>query len=537
MTIKLGFGEGASPALHGDRLVVNWDHEGAVVHRRPRPQDREGAVAHAARREDDLGHAARGRAGRRRRTWSPAPATACAATTWPTGKLLWDGPGLTPERDPHAGVGDGTRVPHQRLPRQRAPGREAGGGQGRRDGHAGHRSGATTRTRRTCRRRCCTRGGLYFLKSNSAILTRLDATTGEKQFSGAAGRAARTSTRRRWPRPSRVYVTDRKGATAVLEAGPDAEGARREQARRRLRRLARAGRRRPLPARPKVPVPDQRGGAGALTSGGRRHRRRRQVHLEAAPAAVAGQAARVAAVAARDLAHQGQAQARRRRRRRAPRAAGRTARRSARARPAGTPGPRSQTRRRTRPPAGLHASPPPAAGAVARAFSSRLRTRRRSSRASPRTVRRRRPPPRPRVRAASSATRPSRSTSSRGSIGSDRLQAAGQQQLADELVQLRDVRAPRASRRSGRSAPISSRATRMRARGERSSCDALASSVRCAPTSASMRSAARLKLRARSATSSRPSTRHARRAGRRAPRSSTPARSRSRRRVSRRATG
>jgi outer membrane protein assembly factor BamB len=27
MTTKLGFGEGASPALHGDRLVVNWDHE------------------------------------------------------------------------------------------------------------------------------------------------------------------------------------------------------------------------------------------------------------------------------------------------------------------------------------------------------------------------------------------------------------------------------------------------------------------------------------------------------------------------------
>jgi outer membrane protein assembly factor BamB len=29
MNIKLGFGEAASPALHGDRLVVNWDHEGA----------------------------------------------------------------------------------------------------------------------------------------------------------------------------------------------------------------------------------------------------------------------------------------------------------------------------------------------------------------------------------------------------------------------------------------------------------------------------------------------------------------------------
>ena len=29
MRIKVGFGEGTSPALHGDSLIVNWDHEGA----------------------------------------------------------------------------------------------------------------------------------------------------------------------------------------------------------------------------------------------------------------------------------------------------------------------------------------------------------------------------------------------------------------------------------------------------------------------------------------------------------------------------
>ena len=28
MTIRLGFGEGASPAVHGDKIVVTWDHEG-----------------------------------------------------------------------------------------------------------------------------------------------------------------------------------------------------------------------------------------------------------------------------------------------------------------------------------------------------------------------------------------------------------------------------------------------------------------------------------------------------------------------------
>ena len=29
MTTRLGYGEGSSPALWGDTLVVNWDHEGA----------------------------------------------------------------------------------------------------------------------------------------------------------------------------------------------------------------------------------------------------------------------------------------------------------------------------------------------------------------------------------------------------------------------------------------------------------------------------------------------------------------------------
>jgi outer membrane protein assembly factor BamB len=28
MTIRLGFGEGSSPALYGDRIIINWDHEG-----------------------------------------------------------------------------------------------------------------------------------------------------------------------------------------------------------------------------------------------------------------------------------------------------------------------------------------------------------------------------------------------------------------------------------------------------------------------------------------------------------------------------
>ena len=60
MNIKLGFGEGASPALHDDRLVVNWDHEGESF-----------IVALDARPGRSCG-ARRARSGRRgpRRSWS-----------------------------------------------------------------------------------------------------------------------------------------------------------------------------------------------------------------------------------------------------------------------------------------------------------------------------------------------------------------------------------------------------------------------------------------------------------------------------------
>ena len=93
------------------------------------------------------------------------------------------------------------------------------------------------------------------------------------------------------------------------------------------------------------------------------------------------------------------------------------------------------------------------------------------------------------------------------------------------------------SRRAA-SGRLASRVTamRIRASGERSSCEAAASNVRWPPTSCSMRSAARLKLRASSATSSPPST-STRVARSPAPSWSTRAWRRSRRRVMRRATG
>jgi outer membrane protein assembly factor BamB len=61
-------------------------------------------------------------------------------------------------------------------------------------------------------------GGLYFLKSNSAILTRLDAASGEKSFSQRLERLNNV-----YASPvaadGRIYVVSREGVTAVLQAG------------------------------------------------------------------------------------------------------------------------------------------------------------------------------------------------------------------------------------------------------------------------------------------------------------------------------
>ena len=64
------------------------------------------------------------------------------------------------------------------------------------------------------------KGGLYFLKSNSGILTQLDATSGEVRYMQRIDAAPNV-----YASPvaaqNRVYILGREGTTVVLEAGPE----------------------------------------------------------------------------------------------------------------------------------------------------------------------------------------------------------------------------------------------------------------------------------------------------------------------------
>jgi outer membrane protein assembly factor BamB len=216
MTVKLGFGEGASPALHEDRLVLTWDHEGESF-----------VVAFDTRTGRELWRTPRAE----KTTWAtplvvlhgtPQVVTAASnrvrAYDLRDGTLLWDGPGLTPNSIPTPVHGDGVLYltsgfrgnALMAVKLAEAMGDLAAGPAiaWRYDQDTPYVPSPLLYA-----------GGLYFLKANSGILTRLDAKTGHKEFSERVATLQNV-----YASPvaadGRVYVVDRDGATAVLKAGP-----------------------------------------------------------------------------------------------------------------------------------------------------------------------------------------------------------------------------------------------------------------------------------------------------------------------------
>ena len=144
-------------------------------------------------------------------------------------------------------------IPDERLSGQQPEGHPPGGREGRHHGHAA-RVWTLDRDTPYVPSPLLYDGILYFLKSNNGLLSAFDAKTGTPHYQlqrldetpevfaspvGAAGR---------------VYITGRDGKTVVLKHGNDVRGARRQHARRRLRRVAGAGGQRDVPAGVQVSV-------------------------------------------------------------------------------------------------------------------------------------------------------------------------------------------------------------------------------------------------------------------------------------------
>lgn len=220
MQTRNGFGEAASPALHGDTLVLTWDHEGPdfVV-----ALDAASGKERWRRERDEP------------TTWATplvvagegAPQVVVSGTNrvvsydLATGAERWRAGGLTLNAIPSPVYGDGIvylTAGFRGSALQAIRVRDA----------SGEVTGAPALVFRHDRDTpyvpspLLYKGHLYFLKSNSGVLTCLDAKDGSVRFSerleavpnvyaspvGAAGR---------------VYVAGRDGAVAVLAAGPKLE--------------------------------------------------------------------------------------------------------------------------------------------------------------------------------------------------------------------------------------------------------------------------------------------------------------------------
>lgn len=212
-----GHGEGSSPALHGDTLVVNWDHEGQsfliALDRRTGSQrwkvERDEVtswatpivVEHAGRRQVIVSGT------RRLRGYDLA-----------SGKVIWECGGLSANivASPVAAAGmvfAGSSYEKQALLAIRL------------DGAKGDITGsdrvAWTRERDTpyVPSPLLYRGALYYLRHYQSVLTRVDARTGLD----APGTLRLAGIRDVYASPvaaaGRVYVTDRDGSTLVLSSG------------------------------------------------------------------------------------------------------------------------------------------------------------------------------------------------------------------------------------------------------------------------------------------------------------------------------
>src|SRR5262245_1526203 len=220
MQTRMGFGEGASPALYGDTLVVTWDHEGPDF-----------VVALDAASGKERWRTARDEP----TTWATplvvasegAPQVIVAGTNHvvsydlATGAERWRAGGLTPNAIPSPVYADGIVYVT-----------------------SGFRGNALQAIRLSAARGevagppalvfrydkdtpyvpspLLYRGQLYFLKGNTGILTCLDAKTGAPLFSERLDSVPNV-----YASPvaaaGRIYVAGREGAVAVLSAGPKLE--------------------------------------------------------------------------------------------------------------------------------------------------------------------------------------------------------------------------------------------------------------------------------------------------------------------------
>lgn len=221
MRIRMGFGEGASPALHGDAIVVVWDHEGQSFV--TALDKRTGAERWRTDRDEMT-------------SWSTPLVVEHAGGTqvvtsatdgvrgydFETGALLWEGEGVTTNAIPSPVAAGGVAYLMSGYRGNRLYAVDLSAARGRiSDG--GGVVWSLDRDTPYVPSPVLHDGILYFTKSNSGVLSAYDAASGENLY----GPVRLSGIRDVYASPviagDRLYVTSRDGATLVAPAGPEFE--------------------------------------------------------------------------------------------------------------------------------------------------------------------------------------------------------------------------------------------------------------------------------------------------------------------------
>ena len=220
--MRMEFGEGSSPALYKDTLVVVWDHQGEsfIV----ALDKRTGAEKWKARRDEidswatplvvpnDGGGAQVVTSGMKRvRSYDLA-----------TGELLWETEGLTMNPIPSPVAGDGFVFLTSGFRGNKLKAIRLAGAKG---DITGTPAIAWTMDRDTpyVPSPLLYQGILYFLKGNTGVLTAVDAASGKPHYALQRLDAAPAVFASPVAGAGRVYVTGQQGTTVVLKHGPSFE--------------------------------------------------------------------------------------------------------------------------------------------------------------------------------------------------------------------------------------------------------------------------------------------------------------------------
>lgn len=221
MRIRMGFGEGASPALHGDAIVVVWDHEGQSFV--TALDKRTGAERWRTDRDEMT-------------SWSTPLVVEHAGGTqvvtsatdgvrgydFETGELLWEGEGVTTNAIPSPVAAGGVAYLMSGYRGNRLYAVDLSAARGRiSDGGAVVWS--LDRDTPYVPSPVLHDGILYFTKSNSGVLSAYDAASGENLYGPVRLPGIRDVYASPVVAGGRLYVTSRDGVTLVAKAGPEFE--------------------------------------------------------------------------------------------------------------------------------------------------------------------------------------------------------------------------------------------------------------------------------------------------------------------------